>query len=161
MTLPFILNGEDVSARIRSVDRLSDVLRSDFGLLGLQSDCRCGSCGRCLILLDGRLVPSCIIPAFRIRGREVVTIEGFAQTDEYQDIVAGFRSAGVENCGFCDASKILATAALLERRARPTNAEILEQLSSAPCRCTDPEALLRGVLAAADRRSRRIYRRAR
>ena len=161
MTLSFILNGEDVTVRVRSVDRLSDMLRQEFDLLGVQSDCRSGRCGRCLILLDGRLVPSCILPAFRIRGHEVVTIEGFAMTDEYQDIVQGFRSAGVENCGFCDTGKILATAALLDRRARPTAEEILEQLSAVPCRCTDPDSLLRGVLAAADRRSRRLYHRAR
>ncbi|MDA8426922.1 MAG: 2Fe-2S iron-sulfur cluster-binding protein [Treponema sp.] len=161
MTLSFILNGEDVSARVRSVDRLSDLLREHFGLLGLQSDCRGGRCGRCLIMLGGRLVPSCILPAFRIRGMEVVTIEGFSQTDEYQDIVAGFKSAGVETCGFCDSAKILATATLLERRTRPTNAEILEQLSVAPCRCTDPETLVHGVQAAAERRARRLYHRAR
>lgn len=161
MTLPFILNGEDVDARVRSVDRLSDILRENYGLFSIQSDCRNGRCGRCLILLNGRLVPSCIVPAFRIRGMEVVTIEGFSQTDEYQDIVAGFRSAAVETCGFCDSAKILATATLLERRTRPTSAEILEQLSVVPCRCTDPESLVRGVQAAAERRLRRMYHRAR
>lgn len=161
MTLSFILNGEDVNVRVRSVDRLSDVLRGSFGLLGLKSDCRSGRCGKCLILLNGRIVPSCILPAFRIRGMEVVTIEGFSQTDEYQDIVAGFRSAGVETCGFCDSAKILATANLLERQTRPTDEEILEQLSMVRCRCTDPEILVRGVQAAAERRSRRLYHRAR
>jgi len=160
MTLSFILNGEDVSIRVRTVDRLSDVLRGGFGLLGVQSDCRSGRCGRCLVFLDGRLVPSCLVPAFRARGSEVVTIEGFALTDEYQDIVEGFEAAGVETCGFCEAGKIMATAALLERHSRPGAGEILEQLSSAPCRCTDPESLVRAVQAAADRRARRLYRRA-
>jgi carbon-monoxide dehydrogenase small subunit len=160
MTLSFILNGEDVNVRVRTVDRLSDILRGSFGLLGVQSDCRSGRCGRCLIFLDGRLVPSCLVPAFRARGSEVVTIEGFALTDEYEDIIEGFDSAGVETCGFCEPGKIMATAALLERRSRPTPEEILEQLSSAPCRCTDPETLVRAVLAASDRRARRMYRRA-
>ena len=96
MTVSFILNGEDVSANVRSIDRLSDVLREAFGLLGLHSDCRCGRCGRCFVLLDGRLVPSCIVPAFSVRGKEVVTIEGFAQTEEYRDVAEGFKAAGVE-----------------------------------------------------------------
>jgi carbon-monoxide dehydrogenase small subunit len=113
VTLSFILNGEDVSARVRTVDRLSDLLRDSFGLFGVRSDCRCGRCGRCLVFLDGRLVPSCMVPAFRVRGREVVTIEGFAQTDEYQDILEGFSAAGVSTCGFCEEGKMMAVAALL------------------------------------------------
>jgi len=160
MTLSFILNGEDVDIRVRTGDRLSDILRSGFGLLGVQSDCRCGRCGRCLVFLGGRLVPSCLIPAFRARGSEVVTIEGFALTDEYQDIVAGFASAGMSTCGFCESGKIMAAAALLERRTRPSPEEILEHLSSAPCRCTDPDSLVKAVQAAAEHRARRLYRRA-
>ncbi len=160
MTVSFILNGEDVSAEARSVDRLSDLLHDGFGLLGLRSDCRSGRCGRCLILLGGRLVPSCMIPAFRVRGKEAVTIEGFAQTEDYRDVIEGFKSAGVETCGFCEGPKIMAAAALLDRTPRPSPREILEQLSSAPCRCTDPEALVRAVQAVAELRARRLYRRA-
>jgi carbon-monoxide dehydrogenase small subunit len=160
MTIGFILNGEDVNARVRSVDRLSDVLHERFGLSGVESDCRCGRCGRCLVFLDGRLVPSCIVPAFRVRGLEVVTIEGFSLTDEYHDVVAGLEAAGVASCGFCESGKILAIAALLERRPRPTRREALEHLSVVPCRCSDPEGLAAAVLAAADARARRLYRRA-
>ncbi len=160
MTVSFILNGEDVSAKARSVDRLADLLRHSFNLLGVRSDCRSGRCGRCLILLDGRLVPSCLVPAFNVRGKEVVTIEGFAQTEDYRDMVEGFKSAGVETCGFCEAPKIMASAALLDRKPRPTARDILEQLSCAPCRCTDPEALVKAVQAVAELRARRLYRRA-
>jgi aerobic carbon-monoxide dehydrogenase small subunit len=160
MTISLILNGEDVSAKVRSVDRLADLLRDTFHLIGLRSDCRCGRCGRCLVFLDGRLVPSCIIPAFAARGKEVVTIEGYAQTEDYADVKAGFADAGVSTCGFCEESKIMAAGALLERRPRPTPREILEQMSSAPCRCTDPDAIVKAVLAASDRRARRLYRRA-
>jgi len=160
MTLSFILNGEDVSAKARSVDRLSDVLHDQFGLLGVQSDCRSGRCGRCLVFLDGRLAPSCLLPAFKARGREIITIEGFSQTEDYRDIEEGFKEAGVETCGFCEGPKIMAAAALLERRPRPTNSEILEFMSAAPCRCTDPEALIRAVRSSAELKARRRYRRA-
>jgi carbon-monoxide dehydrogenase small subunit len=159
MTITFILNGEDVSAKIRSVDRLSDVLREGFGLLGVRSDCRCGRCGRCLVFLGGRLVPSCIVPAFAARGKEIITIEGYSQTDEYIDIAAGFMDAGVVTCGFCEGPKIMVAAALLERSPRPDPATIIEHMSSAPCRCTDPDSLVRAVQAVAERRSRRMYRR--
>jgi len=160
MTISFILNGEDVNAKVGSVDRLSDILRDSFGLLGVRSDCRCGRCGRCLIFLNGRLVPSCIVPAFSARGKEVITIEGFAQTDDYIDISSGFMDAGVVTCGFCEASKILVAAALLERNPRPDADEIIRHMSSAPCRCTDPESIVKAVQAVAERRARRIYRRA-
>jgi aerobic-type carbon monoxide dehydrogenase small subunit (CoxS/CutS family) len=160
MTISFILIGEDVSAKARSVDRLSDILRVGFGLLGVRSDCRCGRCGRCLVFLDNRLVPSCIVPTFAARGREIVTIEGYAQTEDYIDIAAGFMDAGVLTCGFCEGPKIMVAAALLERSPRPGPAEILAHMSSAPCRCTDPEALVKAVMAVAERRARRIYRRA-
>jgi carbon-monoxide dehydrogenase small subunit len=160
MTISFILNGEDVSAKTRSVDRLSDILRDSFGLLGVRSDCRCGRCGRCLVFLDNRLVPSCIVPAFAARGKEVITIEGYAQTEDYIDIASGFIDAGVATCGFCEGPKIMVAAALLERMPRPSPEEILEHMSSAPCRCTDPAALVKAVQAVAERRARRIYRRA-
>jgi carbon-monoxide dehydrogenase small subunit len=160
MTISFILNGEDVSAKVRSVDRLADVLRDSFGLVGVRADCRCGRCGRCLVFLGGRLVPSCLVPAFAARGKEVVTFEGFAQTDEYIDIAAGFMDAGVITCGFCEGPKIMATAALLEREPRPDPLTVIENLSSTPCRCTDPESLVKAVMAVAERRARRMYRRA-
>lgn len=75
MTISFILNGEDVSLNARSYERLSDVLRGRFGLLGVRSDCRRGVCGKCLVFLDGRIAPSCLLPVFRVRGHEVITID--------------------------------------------------------------------------------------
>lgn len=161
MTISFILNGEDVSVGIRSGDRLADVLRGHFGLLGVAVDCRRGVCGRCLVFLDGALVPSCLVPAFRARGKEVITIEGFAQTEDYADLVEGFKEAGVETCGFCETGKLLAAAALLERHSRPNGEEVLAAMASVSCRCTDPEALVKGVQAAAELRARRLYHRAR
>lgn len=160
MTISFILNGEDVSASVRAVDRLSDVLRDSFGLLGVRSDCRCGRCGRCLVFLGGRLVPSCLVPAFAAKGKEIVTIEGFSQTEEYIDIAAGFLDAGVATCGFCEGPKIMAAAALLESDPRPSREAIIEHMSSAPCRCTDPETIVKAVQAVAERRAKRIYHRA-
>ena len=160
MTISFILNGEDVSAKISSADRLADVLRDSFGLLGVRSDCRCGRCGRCLVFLGGRLVPACIVPAFAVRGKEIITIEGFAQTEDYIDIASGFMDAGVVTCGFCEGPKIMVAAALIERNPRPDPGAIIEHMSSAPCRCTDPETLVKAVQAVAERRARRLYRRA-
>lgn len=160
MKLDFILNGEDVSCQAEAGERLSDVLRDRFSLLGVRSDCRSGSCGLCLIILDGRTLPSCLVPAFRVQGAEVVTIEGFALTDEYTDIREGFRKGGAELCDFCRPAVFLSTSALLEEVPRPEPQEILERLSSVFCRCHDPTAILRGVQSAAELRARRMYTRA-
>jgi carbon-monoxide dehydrogenase small subunit len=161
MTISFILNGEDVSAKIRSGDRLVDLLREAFGLVATKADCRKGSCGKCLVLMGGRLVPSCLVPAFRVRGKEVVTLEGYVQTDEYADVRRGIEEAGLETCGFCDSGTVLAIASLLEQRQRPTDAEILDFLAVIQCRCTDPEALLHAANAAGEARARRLYHRGR
>ncbi len=160
MKLDFILNGEDVVCEAEAEDRLSDLLRERFFLLGVRSDCRIGNCGLCLVIFNGRTLPSCLVPAFRVRGAEVVTIEGFSQTDEYQDIREGFQKAGAEPCEFCRGAVFLATSSLLEERSRPSPREILDQLSAITCRCHDPSALIKGVQTAAELRARRMYSRA-
>ena len=161
MTVTFILNGEDVSARFRSGERLVDVLREDFGLLSLKADCRNGSCGKCLVLMDGKLVPSCQVPAFRARGKEIITFEGYSQTEEHADIRAALAVTGLETCGFCEAGVNLAIASLLEIKPRPDRAGMLEHLSAVRCSCHDPETLLETVLAADEVRARRLYHRGR
>lgn len=157
MTLEFILNGEDVVVRTALDSRLVDILREHFKLLGSKAGCRVGRCGSCSVIFNGKVVPSCLVSAFRVRGGEVITIEGLAQTDEYQDIVSGFSRAGVENCGYCDAAKILAAEALLDENPRPSREEILAAYSGVLCRCTVPRLLADGVQAAADIRQRRLY----
>jgi carbon-monoxide dehydrogenase small subunit len=157
MTLGFILNGEDVVVKADADRRLIDILRNHFKLLGAKAGCLSGVCGACSVIFNGKVVPSCLSPAFRIRGSELITIEGFSQTDEYQDIRDGISQSGVENCGYCDAGKILAVETLLSRNLRPARDEILAAFTGIKCRCTEPESLVAGVLATADIRQRRLY----
>jgi carbon-monoxide dehydrogenase small subunit len=157
MTVGFILNGEDVVVRTEADKRLIDILRGTFQLLGAKSGCLTGACGACAVIFNGVVTSSCLIPAFRVRGGEIITIEGFSQTNEYQDIVIGFSQVGLENCGFCDTGKILATEALLSRNSRPSGEDILAAFAGIKCRCTEPESLTEGVLAVADIRQRRLY----
>jgi carbon-monoxide dehydrogenase small subunit len=157
MTINCILNGEDVKFNTEADSRLLDVLRRSFNLLGAKNGCLSGRCGVCFVILNSKVVPSCIVPAFRVRNSEIITIEGFSQTDEYQDIVSGFSQAGVECCGYCDSGKILAASGLLDRIPRPSREEVLAAFTGIRCRCTDPESLVEGVLAAADIRQRRLY----
>jgi carbon-monoxide dehydrogenase small subunit len=157
MTLGFLLNGEDVVVKTDADRRLIDILRNHFKLLGAKQGCLNGVCGSCSIIFNSKVVPSCLIPAFRIRGSEIITIEGFSKYDEYQDIKEGFAQAGVVTCGYCDAGKILTVETLLGRNMRPTRDEILAAFKGIKCRCTEPESLIAGVLATADIRQRRLY----
>ena len=157
MTLGFILNGEDVVAYSAPETRLVNILRESFDLLGTKSGCNTGLCSSCSIIFNGNIVKSCLIPAFKIQGSEIITIEGFLQTDEYDDIVNGFSIAGLENCGFCNTGKILATQALLGRNHKPTKEEILSAFNGIRCRCTEPEELVEGVLAVIECRRVKLY----
>jgi carbon-monoxide dehydrogenase small subunit len=157
LTVGFILNGEDVVIHCEAGRRLIDILRVNFGLLGAKTGCLSGKCGFCAVIFNGLVSHACLIPAFQLRGSEVITIEGFSQTDEYNDIVTGFAQADMDGCGFCNASKILNAGALLDRSKRPSRQEILQAFGGIQCRCTDTEKLIEGIEKAAEIRQRRRY----
>jgi carbon-monoxide dehydrogenase small subunit len=157
MNISFILNGEDVVIDSEAGQRLIDILRLSFNLLGAKTGCYTGICGLCSVILNNDVVKACLVPAFKIGGCEIVTIEGFSQTDEYHDIVQGLNSAGVESCGYCATGKILTIEALLTKNPRPGRRDILKALHGIKCRCTEPESLVNGVQLIAENRQRRLY----
>jgi carbon-monoxide dehydrogenase small subunit len=156
MTVGFILNGEDVIVRTEAGVRLIDILRENFGLLGAKSGCLNGQCGACSIFFNGQVSLACLIPAFITRGSEIITIEGFSQTDEYNDIVESFKQVHLGNCGYCEAGKILCMEALLERSPNPTREEIIMGFAGIKCRCTNIERLIDAVNITIDIRKRRL-----
>ncbi|MDR2209992.1 MAG: 2Fe-2S iron-sulfur cluster binding domain-containing protein [Spirochaetaceae bacterium] len=157
MTIRFILNGEDMEINTEANQRLISILREHFNLTASKNGCLSGSCGVCTVIFNGAVSPSCLIPAFRIQESEIITLEGFSQTIEYQDIMAGFARAGVENCGYCDAGKVLTAELLLEQKIQPSRKDFIAAFRGIRCRCTDVEILYQGVLAAGELRQRRIY----
>jgi carbon-monoxide dehydrogenase small subunit len=108
------------------------------------------------VIFNGAVSSACLIPAFRIHGSNIITIEGFLLTEEYKDIMHGFNLHDVENCGFCDASKILLTETLLAEKELPPHDEILAAFDGIRCRCTLGENLTDAVIAAAQVRKRRL-----
>ncbi|MDR0321302.1 MAG: 2Fe-2S iron-sulfur cluster binding domain-containing protein [Treponema sp.] len=157
MKISFILNGEDVVFNGEAGVRLIDILRSNFGLFGAKPGCLAGQCGACTIIFNDRVSPACLIPAFKIQDSEIITIEGFSQTIEYQEIMTAFANAHLGNCGYCEAGKVLCTEALLEQIPSPTKKEILMGFSGIKCRCTNVERLVRAVDSIAAIRQRRLY----
>lgn len=161
MIVNFILNGEDVSIKAEPLERLSDLLREQFGLSSLMSDCLDGICGKCIVFLDGSLVNSCLVPAFKIRGSEVITYEGFRSTQAHETVSKAFHDVGAELCGFCDAAVYLATGSLLEATEQVTDSDIKEIMSSVYCRCATPSVTLRAVRKALESTMGGKYDRAR
>ena len=116
-----------------------------------------GRCGSCSVIFNGKLVASCLVPAFSVRGGEVITMEGFSQTDEYRDIVEGFAKAEMQTCTYCDNAKIFACETLLGNTLQPEKEDIDGAFSGVYCRCTSPRVLYEAVLNAAEIRKRRLY----
>lgn len=160
MTIHCILNGEEVTFNANVNERLINILRETFPLTGAKCGCLAGNCGACSIIFNHKVVKACLIPAFQVRGSKLITIEGFAHTDEYRDIVQGFARAGVQNCGYCDAGKILTVETLLVQNPHPSRLDILTGFNGIRCRCTEPDSLIEGVLIAASIRQLRLYGRA-
>jgi carbon-monoxide dehydrogenase small subunit len=157
MTIRFILNGDDVELQTEANIPLLALLRERFHLTSAKCGCLRGSCGVCSVFFNGSVCNACLIPAFKVRSSEIITFEGFSQTLEYHDLESGFLQSGVELCGYCNAGKYLAAEALLEQSLRPEKAEFFAAFRGIRCRCTEPESLYAGIIAAGDLRQRRIY----
>ena len=147
--LRFMLNGAPVQLKTDPMRRLLDVLREDFGLSGTKEGCGQGECGTCAVLLDGRLITSCLLPVLAAQGRQVITIEGFRRTPRFQVLSRCFARSGAVQCGFCTPGMILAAEALLSCNPAPTQEEVREGLSGNLCRCTGYTSIVTAVMAAA------------
>jgi len=143
--LRFTVNGREVAVDAAPDARLLDVLRESLGLTGVKEGCGEGECGACAVLLDGRLVNSCLLPAWSAAGGDVVTIEAGSTRRDLADIEAALAETGGVQCGFCSPGFVLAIAALLDANPTPTPAEVKEALSGNLCRCTGYHPILATV----------------
>ena len=145
------VNGSSVTISDPGTRRLIDVLREDLGLTSVKEGCGEGECGACAVLLDGKLVNSCILPVLTVSGREIVTLEGLRETDQGRCIIDAFSETGAVQCGFCTPGMVMAAAALLFEHSDPTEQEIRIGLSGNLCRCTGYDMIVTGVALAAER----------
>ena len=154
MHLNLMVNGEVREAEgVWEGESLLYVLRERLGFPGSKNACEQGECGSCSVYLDGALVCSCLVMAGQAEGREVVTVEGIAGGDDLHPVQEAFIEAGGVQCGFCTPGFIVATHDLLQRKPKPTDAEIREALAGNVCRCTGYEKILDAVHLAAARMS--------
>jgi aerobic-type carbon monoxide dehydrogenase small subunit (CoxS/CutS family) len=149
----FKLNGRSVAVSATAETLLLDLLRETMGLTGTKAGCREGECGACTVLLDGSPVNSCLIPAVKVSGREVVTIEGLEEPDGTLAILQErFMEEGAAQCGYCTPGMILNAKALLEKNPNPDESEIRHALSGVLCRCTGYRKIIQAVRSAAEDR---------
>ncbi|HWF05204.1 MAG TPA: (2Fe-2S)-binding protein [Candidatus Angelobacter sp.] len=131
------------------MQRLLDVLREELKLTGVKEGCGEGECGACSVLLDGKLVNSCLVPAYQARGTQVTTIEGLAANDKLHPVQQAFIETGGTQCGFCTPGMILAVTSLLQRNSDPSEAEIRTAIAGNLCRCTGYMGIVNAALQAA------------
>jgi len=145
------VNGRNTSFTVQGIKRLLDVLREDLGLTAAKEGCGEGECGACSVLMNGKLVNSCLVPAAAVHGADILTLEGLRETDRGRCIIEAFSDAGAVQCGFCTPGMVMAAEALLEENPEPSAEEIRLALSGNLCRCTGYDMLVKGVGLAAER----------
>jgi carbon-monoxide dehydrogenase small subunit len=147
--ISFKLNGRDMSVEVLPNTLLVDLLRDILGLKGTKVGCREGECGVCAVLLDGEAVNSCILPAAKVGGKSVVTIEGLVKEDgQLHPIQQAFISEGAVQCGFCTPGMIMIAKALLDKNPEPSDGEIRQGISGVLCRCTGYQKIVQAIKAA-------------
>ena len=130
-------------------ESLMSALRDRLGLTGTKEGCATGDCGACSVLLDGRLVPSCLVLAAEVQRRTITTIEGVARPDALHPIQQKFLEHAALQCGICTPGFVVAAKALLDRTPDPSEHQVRYWLAGNLCRCTGYDKIVRAVLDAA------------
>jgi len=147
--LKFSVNGKDHALVVESHERLLDVLRDRLGLKGTKEGCSTGDCGICAVLMDGKLVNSCLIFAIQARNKKIQTVEALGTADNLHPVQRAFMKWNASQCGFCIPAMLLAAKDLLDHNPSPTDDEIREATSGILCRCTGYLKIVEAVKTAA------------
>ncbi len=149
--IEFILNGKAVATDAEPNARLLDLLREEFHLSGPKEGCGEGECGACAIIVDGMLMNSCVTAVGSVMGREVLTLDGFKETEQYRVLEEAYGICGAVQCGFCTPGMIMASQVLLMHNPHPSEAQIREGLSGNLCRCTGYNMIVEAVMRASEK----------
>ncbi|HET9528170.1 MAG TPA: (2Fe-2S)-binding protein [Pyrinomonadaceae bacterium] len=146
----FKVNGQPHRVEVFPMARLLDVLRQDLQLTGTKEGCGEGECGACSVIIDGRIVNSCLVPVVQVAGSEITTIEGVANDEQLHAVQQAFIDQGGAQCGICTPGMVLAAVDLLERNPKPTETDIRTALAGNLCRCTGYMKIFESVVRAVD-----------
>ena len=148
MEVNYTINGRAYDAYIEPNRTLLEVVRDELRLTGAKEGCGTGDCGACSMIVNGKLVTSCLMLAPQASGGTITTIEGLANGSELHPVQRAFIDKGAVQCGFCIPGMILAGKVLLDRNPRPTEPEIREAIAGNLCRCTGYTKIVEAIAAA-------------
>ena len=148
--LTLTVNGDEYELDIEPNRLLLHVLREEIGLTGTKEGCSIGVCGACSVIIDGRLVSSCLTLAVGCHGKKITTIEGLTRDGLLHPLQQAFIEYGGFQCGICTPGQIIAAKALLDETPHPTEEEIKEWMSGNLCRCTGYYKILQSIKAVAE-----------
>jgi len=140
------VNGDEVEFLFETEETLLDVLRDGLSLTGSKEGCSSGDCGACSVMLDGRLVCSCLVLGCEVAGRSIDTIEGMAHGETLHPLQQKFLEHAALQCGICTPGVLVAAKALLERNLEPTETEVRYWLAGNLCRCTGYDKIIKAVM---------------
>jgi carbon-monoxide dehydrogenase small subunit len=143
------INGDDYEFLCHPDETLLEVLRDRLGLTGAKEGCGTGDCGACSVILDGRLVCSCLVLGAEVQGRTIETVEGLADGDQLHPLQQKFLEHAALQCGICTPGFLMAAKYLLSQNPDPTEEEIRFGLAGNLCRCTGYDKIVRAVQDAA------------
>jgi len=146
--IALIVNGEEVQARVPARLNLADFLRHDVGLTGTHVGCEHGVCGACTVIVEGKLVRSCLMLAVQCDGASIETIEGADASGRLERIQQAFHRRNALQCGFCTPAMLLTAAELLRNNPAPTREEVRDWISGNFCRCTGYQSIVDAVMEA-------------
>ncbi len=149
LQIAFEVNGDRVRVTLAHDQTLLDALRLDLELTGSKRGCGEGECGGCSVILNGRVVNSCLVLAAECDGAKVVTVEGLARGGKLHPIQDAFVNHGAVQCGFCTPGMIMAAYDLVRANPSPTEADVRRALEGNLCRCTGYRKIIDAVLSVA------------
>jgi len=147
--IKFKLNDKKIELTLNPSLRFLDVLRNNLKLTGPKEGCGEGECGACAVLLNGEIVNSCLLPLANVDGSEILTIEGYKQTNKYKILSQAMLDEGGSQCGICSPGMMISVQSLLAENNYPTESEVRLALSGNLCRCTGYNMIIKAVLRAA------------
>lgn len=143
------VNGRSYELSVPPWETLLKVIREDLGLTGTKEGCGLGECGACTVIMDGKVVNSCLVLAVEADGKKLTTIEGLADRDKLHPVQQAFVDQGGLQCGFCTPGMIMSAKALLDEKSAPTEEEIRRGIAGNMCRCTGYTKIIESITAAA------------